>query len=148
MSPTTNSRIVRGAVVAALAGGAVAGTIGFSAAAPSAARHTLKFTTTQIADHTSGFHDVAADVDKQGGKIVGYDVSACNINVQTHRGRCDVDIARSAGTMRGRITINLDTGAATGVVTGGTRAYRGVVGTISGKSATESTTAVTIRYHS
>ena len=152
MSTLTNSRIVRGAVVATVAGGAVAGAISFGFAAPAATSHTLKFTSSTIADHISGFYDIAANVEKHNGKVVGYDTTDCHMNIQTKTARCVVDIARSEGTMRGTINLNLTTGVGTGKVTGGTRAYKGATGSISGRSAGGTAknpqTAVTIRYQS
>ncbi|MGN6473262.1 MAG: hypothetical protein ACTHK4_06400 [Mycobacteriales bacterium] len=151
MSALTTSRIVRGAAVAVMASGAVAGAVSFSAAAPAATTHTLKFTTTEIADHIIGFHDLAANVEKHNGKIVGYDTTDCKMNVQTKTAHCEVDLARAQGTMRGWISLDLNTGSGTGVVTGGTRAFHGVSGSISAQSTTQSktpVTAVTVRYHS
>jgi hypothetical protein len=148
MSALTHSRIVRGAVVAVIAGGTVAGAVSLSAASPAAATHTLKFTASQVADHIIGFQDIAADVDKQNGKVVGYDTTDCKMNTQTKSAHCEVTLARAEGTLRGWLDLDLNTGLATGTITGGTRAYRGVTGTISGEAASNNATAVTIRYHS
>ncbi len=151
MSALTSSRIVRGAAVAVMAGGTVAGAVSLSSAAPASTTHTLKFNASQIADHIIGFQDIAADVDKQNGKVVGYDTTDCKMSTQTKSAHCEVTLARAEGTMRGWVNIDLNTGLATGTVTGGTRAYRGVTGTISGQSGTQAKnpkTAVTIRYHS
>lgn len=148
MSALTHSKIVRGAAVAAVAGGTIAGAVGFSAAAPAATTHTLTFKASQIADHIIGFQDIAADVDKQGGQVVGYDTTDCKMNTQTKTAHCEVNLSRAEGTMRGWLKLDLNTGLATGTVTGGTRAFRGVTGTISAKAASNNVTAVTIRYHS
>jgi hypothetical protein len=148
MSALTHSRIARGAVVAVLAGGTLAGAVSLSSAAPASTTHTLKFTTTQVADHIVGFQDIAVDVEKQAGKFVGYDTTDCKMNPQNKTARCEVSIARPEGTMRALIRLDLNTGLATGTVNGGTRAYRGVTGTVSGKSATQNRTVVTVRYHS
>jgi len=131
-----------------MAGGAIVGVVGLSAAAPASATHSLKFMATQVTDHIIGFQDIAADVDKQSGKIVGYDTTDCHMNTQSKTAHCEVTLARAEGTMRGWINLDLNTGLATGTVSGGTRAYRGVTGTISGKAASNNATAVTIRYHS
>ncbi|HVV75096.1 MAG TPA: hypothetical protein VHC43_03595 [Mycobacteriales bacterium] len=148
MSALTTSRIARGAVVAVIAGGTVAGAVSLSAAAPAATSHTLTFNASQVADHIIGFQDIAADVDKQNGKVVGYDTTDCHMNTQTKTAHCEVTLARANGTMRGWIHLDLNSGLATGTVTGGTRAYHGVTGTISGKAVSNNATAVTIRYHS
>lgn len=148
MSALTTSRITRSAAVAVMAGATVAGAVSLSAAAPASTEHTLHFKASQVADHISGFYDIAADVDKENGKVVGYDTTDCHMEVQTKTAHCEVTLARPEGTMRGTINLDLNTGLATGKVSGGTRAYRGVTGTISGKAASQNATAVTIRYHS
>jgi hypothetical protein len=135
-----------------MAGGVVAGAVSLSAAAPAAAQHTLKFTSSNIGDHVAGYYDIAANVDKQNGKVVGYDTTDCHMFVKTKSAHCEVTLARAEGTMRGTVDLDLNTGRATGKVTGGTRAYRGATGTISGKAAggtpQRPQTAVTIRYTS
>lgn len=152
MSAFTTARIASTAAVAVMAGGAVVGAVSLGVAAPAATQHTLKFTSRNIADHVSGYYDIAANVDKQHGKVVGYDTTDCHMLVQTKTAHCAVTLARAEGTMRGVITLDLNTGSATGKVTGGTRAYRGATGTISGKAAggtpQRPQTAVTIRYTS
>ena len=148
MSSALNSRIARGAVVALVAGGAVTGMVELGSAAPAAGTHTLRFTTVQIGDHISGSYDVAANKEVQNGKVAGYDVTDCFLNLHSHVANCAITLARPEGMMRGTATLNLDSGTGTGVITGGTRAYRGVTGTIAAKSLSQMKTAVTITYHS
>ncbi len=148
MSALTTSRIARSAVVAIAAGGAVAGAVGFGAAAPAAKQHTLKMVTTQIADQQIGDYDVAADKDLVGGKVVGFDTTSCRIDLQAHVAHCAISLSRADGTMRGKATINLDSGVGTGTVTGGTRAFRGATGTMAVKAISQTKTSVTITYRS
>lgn len=148
MSSALNSRIARGAVVALVAGGAVTGMVELGSAAPASGTHTLRFTTVQIGDHISGDYDIAANKDVQNGKVAGYDVTDCLVNFHTHVANCEITLARPEGMMRGTVTLNLDSGTGTGVITGGTRAYRGVTGTIAAKSLSQRKTAVTLTYHS
>ncbi|HVU73978.1 MAG TPA: hypothetical protein VHE83_13515 [Mycobacteriales bacterium] len=148
MTPALNSLLARGAVVALVAGGAIVGSVELGSAAPVSATHTLRFTTVQIADHMSGYYDIAANKDLQNGKVVGYDVTDCFINVNTHVANCVINVARPEGTIRGTATLNLDSGVGTGVITGGTRDYRGVTGTVAAKALSQTKTAVTLTYHS
>jgi hypothetical protein len=144
----TSSRLARTAVVAIAAGGAVAGAVGFSAAAPAKSQHTLKFTTVQIADKQIGDYDVAANKETAGGKVVGFDSTSCLIDVHTHVAKCAISASRADGTFRGTVALSLDSGTGTGKLTGGTRAYRGATGTITAKAISQSKTVVTISYTS
>jgi len=148
MSALTTSKLTRSAAVAVLAGGAVAGAVGLSAAAPASTHHTLKMVTTQIADRQIGYYDVAANKDTQHGKVVGFDTTSCLINIHTHIAHCAINVSRADGTFRGRAAINLDTGVGTGVVTGGTRRFHGATGTMTAKAISQTKTAVTVQYHS
>jgi hypothetical protein len=148
MSALTTSRIARSAAVVAMAGGAVAGAVSLSAAAPAVAAHTLKFTTVQIADQQLGYYDVAANKEISGGKTVGYDTTDCKINIDTHLAKCVIAASRAEGTFRGKVTLNLDSGAGSGTITGGTRAFKGATGTVTAKAVSNTKTLVTITYHS
>lgn len=148
MSALITSRVTRGAAVVLMAGGAVAGAVNFSSASPAVTTHTLKMTTVQIADHLSGYYDVSANKDLVKGKVAGYDTTSCFINIHTHVAKCAISVSRADGTFRGKATINLDSGAGTGVVTGGTRAFRGVTGSMTAKSVSQTKTLVTVTYHS
>jgi hypothetical protein len=131
-----------------MAGGAVAGAVSLSAAAPATAAHTLKFTTVQIADHQFGYYDVAANKETRGGKVVGFDTTDCLIDIDAHVAKCTIAASRADGTFRGKVTLNLESGVGSGTVTGGTRAFGGATGTIAAKAISQTKTAVTITYHS
>lgn len=73
---------------------------------------------------------MATDKNLQNGKVVGYDVTSCAINIHTHIARCDVALARAAGLMYLHAHVNVDTGQGGGTVTGGTRRFAGATGSI------------------
>lgn len=124
---STKIAILAGA--AALATASVGLALDGSASAH-AAVHTMTFRTPQIQDRHFGDADVATDKNVQAGKVVGYDVTSCKVNVQTHIARCDVALARVAGLMYARVHINVMTGHGAGTVTGGTRHFAGASGTV------------------
>ena len=95
-----------------------------------AVTHTMTFRTPQLQDRQVGDTDVATDKNVHNGNVVGYDVTSCRINVQTHIGRCDVALARAAGLMYAHVHVNVVTGHGAGTVTGGTRGFAGASGTV------------------
>jgi hypothetical protein len=126
---TMNSKI------AILAGGAAlaTATVGLGldgAASAHAVTHTMTFRTPQIQDRIVNGIDVATDKNVQNGTVVGYDVTSCAVNVDTHIARCDVALARAAGLMYARARVNVVTNKGAGTVTGGTRRFAGASGTI------------------
>jgi hypothetical protein len=91
------------------------------------AGHTLRFDAVQVARHAFGKTTAAVlDKDVQAGKIIATDGLDWSGRTAT------VALALSHGYLYGRFTINATTGAFAGKVTGGTGAYRGDTGTISG----------------
>lgn len=125
-----NTKIAVLTGAAALATAAVGLGLDGSASAH-AAVHTMTFRTPQIQDRHVGDTDVATDKNVHAGKVVGYDVTSCKVNVQTHIARCDVALARAAGLMYARAHVNVETGHGAGTVTGGTRHFTGASGTVS-----------------
>lgn len=125
------------------------GTGGVSAASASSPSHTLHLTTTQLKDVIVGGTDIATDQDTQNGATTGYDVTSCLVNPQTHLAVCDVALARQKGLLYGHATINVTNGKGSGVVTGGTRAFKGACGTVTVEpGAQPNSSKVTIVYHS
>ena len=122
--------------IAILAGTAALATaaVGLGLDGPASAHavtHTMAFRSPQIADRQIGKSDVAADKNVSNGKVVGYDVTSCRIDLQTHIARCDVALARAAGLMYAHAHVNVDSGQGGGTVTGGTRRFAGATGTVS-----------------
>ncbi len=148
MSALVMSRITRSAAVAVVAGGVIAFAVGHGNAAPASGQHTFTMITEQIADHQSGYYDIAADKDLQHGEVVGFDTTSCFINITTHVATCAIDVSRADGTFHATATLDLDRGTGTGAVTGGTRAFRGATGTVHATSLSQTKTKVTVTYHS
>ncbi|MBV9485037.1 MAG: hypothetical protein JO246_03175 [Frankiaceae bacterium] len=148
MFTTTTSRrlgLIAGAGVIA----AVTGTLGIATATPERAHHTIRLTSVQLRDTIIKGVDVATDRDVSHGQTVGYDVTSCQVDPASHTAKCDVAMARSDGMLRGRATIDVNTGTGTGRITGGTRTYQGVSGSLSvAPGASQGRVKITISYHS
>ena len=123
--------VARCATVLVAAGALASGALVASAAAAGSPTHTLQMTSVQTADAVIGGVDVASDRDVHNGKTVGFDATSCVIDQKMFRAVCDVAVARSRGMLYGHVSINLKTRKGSGMVTGGTGAFKGSVGTIS-----------------
>lgn len=127
--------------LAVLAGAAALATAaaGLAVDGPASAHavtHTMTFRTPQIQDKQIGDIDVATDKNVHAGKVVGYDVTSCLVNVTTHIARCDVALTRAAGLMYAHVHVNVLNGVGAGTVTGGTRHFAGATGTVSASGGT------------
>jgi hypothetical protein len=121
--------------IAILAGAAALATTaaGLGLEGPASAHavtHTMTFTNRQITDKVINDVDLATDRNLQHGTLVGYDVTSCRIDLDTHVAHCAVALTRRAGLMYARAHINVDTGRGAGIVTGGTGRFAGATGTI------------------
>lgn len=124
-----NSKIAIVAGAAALGIAAIG--LGLDGAASAhAVTHTMTFTNRQIADKVINDVDVASDKNLKHGTVVGYDVTSCRIDLDTHVAHCAVALSRPVGLMYARAHINVDTGRGGGAVTGGTGRFAGATGTI------------------
>jgi hypothetical protein len=120
--------------IAILAGAAalVTAGVGLGLDGPASAHavtHTMTFTTRQITDKIINDVDVATDKNLKHGTVIGYDVTSCRVNVQTHLARCDIALARTGGLLYAHGSVNVVTGHGSGTVTGGTRKFAGATGT-------------------
>jgi hypothetical protein len=122
------------------------------AAAPATAatkNHTLVFTTRTIASNNKGTFLTEADRILVGGKTVGFGANSCVFDFTTSQASCDVAVALANGVLYAHVVVNGQTGASQGVVTGGTRAYRGAKGVAKGlPGRAGSDTVITVIYHS
>jgi hypothetical protein len=133
-------------VAGALALGAVvASTTAGTASATGAARsHTLTITTHELASTQAGRHHqllVESDRAVHAGHTIGYTANTCAFDFAAHRALCYVTLARAKGQLRVRATVDADTGAITGRVVGGSGAYRGADGTVSGRPGSGTNTS-------
>ena len=140
--------------IAVAGAAAVLGTGAFlipAAASAHSITHTLKFTA--VAQQSANFSKTASgqsgtDFSKTG-KLVGFDVLYFAFNPKTGKPSGGVTLDTAGGFLYGTLTPTQ--GPVThGLVTGGTGKFKGVTGTITGRSLNKAgtRTAVTITYHS
>ena len=111
--------------------------------------HTLKFTAVQL--KSSNFSKTAggsAEKDvNSAGKIIGYDATNFQFNPATNTASGGVALSTSGGFLYGALKFTSTSNVVHGTITGGTGAFKGATGTITGtqnKAGTQ--TAVTITY--
>ena len=111
--------------------------------------HTLKFTAVQL--KSSNFSKTAggsAEKDvNSAGKIIGYDVTNFQFHPATNTASGGVALSTSGGFLYGALKFTSTSNVVHGTITGGTGAFKGATGTITGtqnKAGTQ--TAVTITY--
>jgi hypothetical protein len=120
--------LATGALVASSAAGT-------AAASGSTRSHTLSFTSHELASTNAGAGGhllIESDRAVRAGHTIGYNANTCAFDFTTHRAHCYVTLARPNGQMRFKATVDADTGALTGKVVGGTGAYRGITGRVTG----------------
>jgi hypothetical protein len=114
---------------------------------------THKLTFTAVKQKSASFSRIAngqADSDyNSAGKIIGFDVIYVAFNPRTHRPSGGVTLDTNGGFLYGTLKFTQNP-VTHGTVTGGTGKFKGVTGTITGRSLNKSgtRTAVTISYHS
>jgi hypothetical protein len=109
-------------------------------AAPAATVHTLHFEAVQVYAHQfSASSFIELDKDVSGGKVIGTNELDWSGNNAT------VALALSKGFLYGRFSVS-NSGTFSGSVTGGTGAYRGDSGTITGHAVSSTMAAVTVKY--
>lgn len=131
-----------GAVAAATLGLVPAGLALASAHSPSAT--TIKFVATQTGQHRSSkttFEQVGTETNN--GKQIGYYTLSCQLTSAT-AGKCGGAGSFSRGMIYFRFPLSTKSNTFSGTVTGGTGAYRGAKGTITGKTISKKKEAVTI----
>jgi hypothetical protein len=110
--------------------------------ADASATHTLKLTSRAAASHRVGTRGlVVFDKDYSGGRLVAFDV----VDVVSPNS-ADVSFGLFRGFLYGTVTINHATGKLSGQVTGGSGAYQGDAGTITGR-ALRNGAILTVTYH-
>jgi hypothetical protein len=103
--------------------------------------HRLTVTAHALASVQAG-HDHLIESDKvvRAGHTIGYTANSCTFDFATSKAHCLVTFGRPNGQLRMRTTVDAQTGASTGDITGGTGAYRGVTGTVTGQEGTSRNT--------
>ena len=131
-----------GAVAAATLGLVPAGLAVASAHSRSAT--TIKFVATQTAQHRSSkttFEEVGTDT--KNGKKIGYYTLSCQLTSAT-AGKCGGAASFSRGMIYFSFPLSTKSNTFSGTVTGGTGAYSGAKGTVTGKAISKKKEAVTI----
>ena len=112
--------------------------------------HTLRFTA--IAQKSANFSKTSFGQDEidrnKDGKIIGFDVIYGTFDPMTNTAKGRVALSTRGGLLYGSLKFS-DGPITTGRVTGGTGRFKGVTGTIYGKSLNKAgtRTAVVIHYH-
>ncbi len=108
----------------------------------SSTTHTLKLTSRAVASHRVGTRGlVVFDKDYSGGRLVAFDI----VDVVSANS-ADLSFGLFGGFLYGTVTINHATGKLSGQVTGGSGAYQGDTGTITGR-ALRNGAILTVTYH-
>jgi hypothetical protein len=136
---------VRTASVAVLllGSGLVALTASDGAASASGRQHQLTITvhpldSTQVGEK----HLIESDQATKDGKTVGYTANSCTFDFAAGVAHCLVTLARPQGQLRAKVTVDAQNNVAEGRIVGGTGAYRGASGTVSGGPGPKSGTQV------
>ena len=111
--------------------------------------HTLAFVSSDLgSEQTPPNHLVQASTIQVSGETVGFAASMCTLHVSTTLLTCDIAAASVPGMLYAHVSIDTQSGMVTGIVTGGTHAYKGATGTVAGQPGTQSgETDITIVYH-
>ena len=111
--------------------------------------HTLKFTAVTLTPQTQFSQTSGGQAEKDvnsAGKVIGYDVVNVQFNPKTNTASGGVALSTNGGFLYGALKIT-NNPLIHGTVTGGTGAFKGATGTITGRQNQAGTrTAVTITY--
>lgn len=137
----------RGVTAAVLAGSAALA-LGLTTSSQAAtSTHTLRFTSHELGSRQLGSNKlVESDKLVRSGSVVGYTASRCAFDFSSHTAACVVSVALQNGTMSIRATVNADDNTLSGRVTGGTGAYRGATGTVSGTPGGRNAEQITVHW--
>jgi hypothetical protein len=107
---------------------------GTASPAQQATRHRLSFTAHALSSvHSGRNHLIESDKAVKSGRTIGYTANSCTFDFSAGTAHCDVTLARPKGQLRSRVTVDAQTGRSTGRIVGGTGAYRGAKGTVTGQ---------------
>lgn len=111
--------------------------------------HTLQFTVRTLVSQNAGNKLVETDRVIVAGKSVGFTANNCVFDFAKGQAVCDVAVALPSGILYAHVTVNAQTGASQGIITGGTRTYKGAKGvTVGIVGSRPSDTRITVVYHS
>jgi hypothetical protein len=110
--------------------------------------HKLTFTVHTLASKQVG-RNLLIETDKatKDGKVIGYSANTCAFDFGAGVAHCDVTLARPSGQVRAKVTVHADTNTSKGRIVGGTGAYAGARGTVSGGPGSRpGTQSITLRW--
>jgi hypothetical protein len=147
MGNITKRRVAASSVVAAAVVGTAAIT-GVAAAEPEG--HVLRLVAHETAStQTSRTTFASADTDRRDGKVIGYDTVSGRFDFKAQIVRIDGAAALKGGMIFFHVTQAATSNSFRGIITGGTRDYKGIEGTLTGHSPSQNSPDkyVTLRYH-
>jgi len=142
----TRKRLIGTGAIAAVS--LVSAGVGVSVAASGTTTHTLTFTSIQLTAHGVGktsFVNTAKDV--KNGKFIGNNVVDGHFDNTTKTAVLSIAAAFKGGFIFAQADVNSHGVFSHGKVTGGTRAYKGITGTLDITSVSAKTKNITITYH-
>jgi hypothetical protein len=121
---------------------------GTASPAQQAKSHRLSFTAHALSSVQSGrTHLIESDKAVKSGSIIGYTANSCTFDFDAGKAHCLVTFARPQGQMRSKVTVDAQTGQSVGRIVGGSGAYRGAKGTVTGQQgANQDTVKITLHW--
>ncbi len=144
-----NSTYLRAAAATLLAGtGLVVLTATDGSASAARQNHVLTVSVRTVGSSQLGDrYLVESDKVTRNGKTIGYTANSCTFDFAAGLAHCLVTMARPQGQLRAKVTVNAETNQIQGRVVGGTGAYRGATGTVTGGNGPQpGTQVITLRW--
>jgi len=113
---------------------------------PSAKSGAFDFVAVSTASRDFKGFTIGGDKDVSNGHVIGTDSLQCVVSKDNSSGNCDVAASFKRGQIYGTFTLNFKDGSLTGKVNGGTRAFKGAVGTIKGHAVGNNKEKVHLTY--
>jgi hypothetical protein len=133
-----------------VAGGLVLAASASGTAAPAhrAASHRLTLTAHTLGSTRIGRNYlIQSDKAVRSGTTIGYTANSCTFDFAAAKAHCLVTLARPTGQLRAMVTVDADTNRSVGRIVGGSGAYQGAKGTVTGEpGARKGTTQITLRW--
>jgi hypothetical protein len=140
--PATLALVAGGGLVLAMS------TAGTASTAQRTDSHRLSFTAHTLSSaHVGDNHLIESDRAVKSGHTIGYTANTCTFDFAASQAHCLVAFARPKGQLRAKVTVDAQTGQSAGRIVGGSGAYRGAKGTVSGQqTANRDTVKITLHW--
>jgi hypothetical protein len=76
---------------------------------------------------------IETDKAVRSGRTIGYTANSCTFDFAAGQAHCWVSLARPKGQLRMRVVVDAENGQSSGRIVGGTGAYLGATGTVTGQ---------------